>query len=121
MGYLQLVIRSVNSCVSFDTPSTMYVTTNMFHRFQEVQNLSALETSIRFIPDVVMGILINLGVGFLIHKMSTYWLILISTIITLAAPLCLTTMNKDSSYWVAAFPAMCLIPLSADGKLSSIE
>ena len=47
--------------------------------------------------------------------MSTYWLVLVSTAITLVAPLLLARMDADSSYWVAAFPAMCLIPLSADG------
>lgn len=62
----------------------------------------------------------NLGVGSLIHKMSTYWLVLAATVITLAAPLLLAMMDKDSSYWVAAFPAMCLMPLSADGEFSYI-
>lgn len=90
----------------------------MNSRFQDVQNLSAGQTSVRYIPDVVTGVLINLGVGFLIHKMSTYWLVLAATVITLAAPLLLAMMDKDSSYWVAAFPAMCLIPLSADGEFS---
>jgi hypothetical protein len=53
--------------------------------------------------------------------MSSYWLVLVSTVLTLAAPLLLALMDEDSSYWVAAFPAMCLIPLSADGESPSIK
>ena len=72
--------------------------------------------SLRFIPDVVTGVLVNFGVGYLVSKTNTYWLVLVSTLITLVAPLLLALMDEKASYWVAAFPAMCLVPLSADGE-----
>ncbi|KAF1361540.1 integral membrane protein, partial [Lizonia empirigonia] len=82
--------------------------------FQEVQGLSAVETSVRFIPNVVIGIVQTLTVGLVLHRVSVYWVVLISCLLTALSPLLMALNDPDWTYWYAGFWAVLLSPISGD-------
>lgn len=81
---------------------------------QVVQQNSPLQTSIQFLPETVVGIFINAAVGLFVNRFSAFWIIVISTAISLPASLLMGLSATDSNYWVAAFPAICLIVVGPD-------
>lgn len=57
----------------------------LFHStlyFQQVQQLSALETMIRFLPTCIFGVIYNVMVGFLASRVSAQLLIIVGTCAT---------------------------------------
>ncbi|KAM0325913.1 hypothetical protein ACHAQA_007216 [Verticillium albo-atrum] len=82
--------------------------------FQEVQQLSALDAAIRFFPEVIVGILLNLFTGLFVHKINASQLITGSSILTLIAPLIMALINPAWNYWIAAFWAVLTCPFSVD-------
>ncbi|KAJ5241459.1 uncharacterized protein N7469_003050 [Penicillium citrinum] len=82
--------------------------------FQEVQHLSALEAAIRFLPNVVIGIILNLATGLLVHRLRANWLVLVTTVLSAGSPLLLAIIDPKWSWWYCAFWAVLLGPLSAD-------
>jgi hypothetical protein len=81
-----------------------------------VQHLSITTTSLYFIPCVVSGALTNIAAGLLVSRVKANHLALGGAICSTIAPIILANMNVEWSYWRAAFWAMFLIPLSADGN-----
>lgn len=71
--------------------------------FQEVQELSAIQTSLRFLPAPVSGALANLAMGLLVHRVPGNWLVIVGCIISIGAPLAMVTAKPDSSYWSTGF------------------
>jgi len=84
-------------------------------RFQEVLNKSTTTTSLYFIPCVITGAATNIAAGLLVSRVKANHLALAGALATTIAPILLANMNLEWSYWRAAFWAMCLTPLSADG------
>jgi len=84
-------------------------------RYQEVQHHSTTTTSLYFIPCVVSGALTNIAAGLLVSKVKANHLALAGAICSTVAPVILANMDIKWSYWRAAFWAMTLVPLSADG------
>ena len=84
--------------------------------FQDVQHLTALETSLRFIPSVISGLALNIATGFLAHKFRADYLIVVTSIIAAVAPLLMALIDPSWPYWYSACWAMFLGPFSADGK-----
>ncbi|GKZ29174.1 hypothetical protein AbraIFM66950_003613 [Aspergillus brasiliensis] len=82
--------------------------------FQDVQQLSVLATSVRFIPVTVMGLLTSLITGLILHRIPATTLINISTILSSLSPLLLALIHPEWTYWHCAFFAMCLNPIAAD-------
>ncbi|EPS36792.1 hypothetical protein H072_9687 [Dactylellina haptotyla CBS 200.50] len=82
--------------------------------FQEVQELSALQTSIRIIPSLIVGAIAQLCTGLLIHRTSAFTLVLTSLIISSAGPLLMALINVKWPYWYDAFFAQLVSPVSAD-------
>ncbi|KAL8857502.1 MAG: hypothetical protein Q9178_005997 [Gyalolechia marmorata] len=85
---------------------------NLF--FQEVQGLDALETALHFLPQPLSGLLANLAVGLVVHRIRGDWIILATTIISCISPLLMALIDPSWSYWVAAFPAVFLNTVGAD-------
>ena len=83
--------------------------------FQDVQLLDATQTSVRFIPNPIAGILVNLISGFIIHRIHANWVEVICVAVTSLAPLLLAICNPAWSYWVCAFFANCFLPAGPDG------
>lgn len=86
--------------------------------FQEVQELSALQAALRFLPNVIIGIVLNLGTGLLVHRLHANYLVLVTTVLSAGSPLLLAIIDPNWSWWYCAFWAVLLGPLSADGNHS---
>lgn len=86
-----------------------------FGSFQDVQKLSAIQAAIRFLPNVITGI-VNSGTGLLVHRLQAKHLVLVSSILSAGSPWLMTILNPDWSWWYCAFWALLLGPLSADGN-----
>lgn len=82
--------------------------------FQEIQNTSTLFTSLRLLPNLLIGCLINLTVGIFVDKVSARWLVAISSLLCAGAPLMMALVDPDWSYWYMEFWAQTLAPLSGD-------
>ncbi|KAH8766572.1 major facilitator superfamily domain-containing protein [Hyaloscypha finlandica] len=82
--------------------------------FQEIQHTSALGASIRILPSLLVGFLIQLTTGLLIHRTSPYILVLVALLLSSGAPLLMAVVSSHWPYWYAAFPAQLLSPLSCD-------
>ncbi|CAG8397601.1 unnamed protein product [Penicillium salamii] len=82
--------------------------------FQEVQDLSAFQAALRFLPNVVIGILLNVGTGLLVHRLHADHLVLVTTFLSAGSPLLMAIIDPTWSWWYCAFWAVLLSPLSAD-------
>ncbi|EXF85584.1 major facilitator superfamily transporter [Colletotrichum fioriniae PJ7] len=82
--------------------------------FQKVQGISALQSSLRFLPHVVMGTLVNIAAAWLVSRIKVQTLGAVSAVITAAAPILMATVSLDGNYWFAPFWAMVLSPVNAD-------
>lgn len=71
--------------------------------FQNVQHLSALESSIRFLPSIVVGVALELTTGFFVHKLSAQYLVMGSALLSAGAPLLMALIDADWPYWYDAF------------------
>lgn len=88
-----------------------------FSSFQEVQGLSAVETSVRFIPNVAIGVVQTLAVGLVLHRTSPYWVVVVSCLLTALSPLLMALNDPNWTYWYAGFWALLLSPISGDSEL----
>ncbi|KAI9797223.1 MAG: hypothetical protein M1835_001579 [Candelina submexicana] len=82
--------------------------------FQKVQGLSAIQTSIRFLPMVFSGCVTNVGTGFLVQRISANVLVVVAVGVTSISSLLIALANTNWPYWYAAFPATLLSPIGAD-------
>lgn len=82
--------------------------------FQEIQGLSAIQTAIRFLPQVVIGLGTSLFTGWLVKCAHADLLILGSGIITAICPLLMANVDPNWSYWSCSFFALCCIPICGD-------
>lgn len=82
--------------------------------FQRVQDLPVLAAAIRFIPDVIVGIILNVTTGLMINRVPAYYLVLITSAICALSPMLMAIIDPLWSWWYCAFWAMLLLPLSAD-------
>ena len=101
-----MVVASMAVC------QTMEMFCSLF--FQQVQQLSALQTSIRFLPSLILGAVLNISTGLFVHKVPAVYLVLITSLLSAGSPLLMATINPKWTYWKAAFPAKLLEPLSVD-------
>lgn len=82
--------------------------------FQKVQALSAIETSLRFLPMVVTGTSFNIATGWLVKHIRADILVLVAASITTVSPLLLALIDPSWSYWSCAFFAVACTPCCAD-------
>lgn len=82
--------------------------------FQYVQEISAIQTSLRFLPAPVAGLLTNLVMGLVVHRMRADWAVSIATAVSSIAPLLMAVVNPRWSYWTAPFWAVFLNAIGAD-------
>jgi hypothetical protein len=83
--------------------------------FQEVQDLPPIQAAIRFLPNVIIGIILNVATGLLVHRLHANHLVLVTTVLSAGSPLLLAIIDPQWSWWHCAFWAVLLGPLSADG------
>lgn len=82
--------------------------------FEEYLELNLTETVVRFIPMLIVGILLNVIVGFLIKKWSAQILVVIGCAGTMTSCLLMAITDPGSSYWGYSFLAIALSVVGAD-------
>ena len=82
--------------------------------FQQVQHLSALQTSIRLLPAVIMGLVLEVTTGLFVHRFSVLYLVVISSLVSAGSPLLMALINTKWPYWYDAFFAQLLMYFSVD-------
>jgi len=82
--------------------------------FQNVQDLSPLQTSIRFLPAAAAGLIAYMIVGSLIHRVPANILCNVGFIISCGAPLAMAFAKPDSNYWSSGFIGNILNPIGTD-------
>ncbi|CZR57651.1 related to aminotriazole resistance protein [Phialocephala subalpina] len=82
--------------------------------YQQVQSLSPIQTSLRFLPMVVTGTLTNFLTGWLVKRVRADILIMASAAIAAIAPLLMAIVDPSWSYWTCAFLATSFAPICGD-------
>ncbi|KAK2838284.1 hypothetical protein FQN49_006432 [Arthroderma sp. PD_2] len=82
--------------------------------FQKVQLLSPLNTSIRLLPNVIIGIVLNLSTGLFVHLVRVNYLVIAVSIIAAIAPLLMAIIDPSWNYWACAFWGVLLGPVAID-------
>jgi predicted MFS family arabinose efflux permease len=81
---------------------------------QEVKHLTALDITVRLLPMVVSGVLVNVVCGLVLHRVSNKLLTGIGALAYTASFLILSFMKEDAIYWAYIFPALVLVVVGAD-------
>ncbi|TRX93746.1 hypothetical protein FHL15_005422 [Xylaria flabelliformis] len=83
--------------------------------FQDYQGLSPLQTTLRFIPTGVTGILVAFAVSRLISRVPTWILLLCAnTAVSISCLLFAVPLPRSTSYFAFGFPALILSVIGAD-------
>ncbi|KAI1312913.1 MFS general substrate transporter [Xylaria venustula] len=82
--------------------------------FQEVQSTSALGASLRILPSLIAGAIINLSTGLFVNRVPVMWSVFVTSVVSAVAPLLMAVINPNQPYWYGAFFAQILTPLSCD-------
>ncbi|KJK75561.1 hypothetical protein H634G_08925 [Metarhizium anisopliae BRIP 53293] len=98
--------------LSFGVTTAMELFSSLF--FQEVQHLSALQTGLRIIPSLVVGVILNFTTGLFVDRVPALWLVTGSSVICSISPLLMAAIKVQSPYWTNAFIAQLLSPVSTD-------
>ncbi|MBW0498424.1 hypothetical protein O181_038139 [Austropuccinia psidii MF-1] len=86
-----------------------------FHQYlQDYLNLSLTRSVVRFIPMVIVGVLLNIAVGFLSPIIPAQILMIIGCCGTGASCLLSALMNTSASYWSFNFASIALAVVGAD-------
>ncbi|KAK0519392.1 hypothetical protein OC842_007469, partial [Tilletia horrida] len=101
-GLLLLIVFT--SWLSFNTLS-YFITVFI----QVVQHVSPLQTSLRFIPMIVTGILINVLSGWLMPKIRPVWMITVGSSGGCAAAVLYSLLSPSSNYWKGMLFVMMLV------------
>lgn len=81
---------------------------------QEIKHLSALDITVRLLPMVISGVLVNVICGLILHRVSNKLLTGIGALAYTASFLILSFMTEDAVYWAFIFPALVLVVVGAD-------
>ncbi|KAL7781071.1 putative MFS transporter [Trichoderma afarasin] len=98
--------------LSFGVTTCMELFASLF--FQEVQHLSPLQTGLRIMPSLLVGVVLNVTTGLFVHRVPALWIVTVSSIICSVAPLLMAVIKVQSPYWANAFIAQVLAPMSTD-------
>ncbi|KAG7104066.1 Low affinity ammonium transporter like protein [Verticillium longisporum] len=89
--------------------------------FQDYQGLSALQTTIRFIPTGVVGIVTAFVVALLLSRVPTYLLLVFGNVsMALACVLFAIPIPSNTTYFAFGLPAMILSVFGADTTWPSL-
>lgn len=82
--------------------------------FQNVERLSPLQTSVRFLATPISGATTNILMGLIVHRVRADVAIILSLVISAPAPLIVAFANPQWSYWAGPFPCLFLNPIGGD-------
>lgn len=75
---------------------------------QLVKRNSPLQTSIRLLPATIVGVAVCAATGLFVHRFSVFWIVIITTGVSLCSPILMGVSEPSWIYWAAAFPAISL-------------
>ncbi|KAL0934518.1 MFS transporter [Colletotrichum truncatum] len=81
---------------------------------QYVQRLSAIDTSVRFLPAPVGGVLASVVAGLVVHRVRADVAILIAVALAALSPLLMGIADPAWNYWFCIFWAMFMNAIGAD-------
>ena len=82
--------------------------------YQVVQEITPLSIAARMLPMAIVGILVNVVAGFIMHIVSNKLLMSIGALAYCGCFALLSAMPANGLYWAFAFPALCLSVVGAD-------
>ena len=99
--------------------------------FQEIQQLPALQASLRILPSLVVGVILNFTTvgpassspfciradgwqGLFVDKVPALWLVTLSSVLCAGGPLLMAVAKPELPYWYNPFFAQLLQPVSGD-------
>lgn len=83
--------------------------------FQDYLGLSVIQTTLRFIPTGVSGVIIAFATGFFLSRVPGNYILMFGTLcVSGSALLFATPIPPHTTYWAYGFPAMVLSVLGAD-------
>ncbi|KAI0186848.1 major facilitator superfamily-domain-containing protein [Xylaria flabelliformis] len=104
LGIMALFFAGFNNFIVYTT-----------YFFQDYQGLSPLQTTLRFIPTGVTGILVAFAVSRLISRVPTWILLLCAnTAVSISCLLFAVPLPRSTSYFAFGFPALILSVIGAD-------
>lgn len=89
--------------------------------FQEVKHIQPLGVAVRMLPMAIVGILVNVVAGFIMHVVSNKLLMTVGALAFCACFAILSAMPADGSYWAYIFPALCLSVIGADFQFTVVN
>lgn len=81
---------------------------------QELRSWSAIVIAVHLLPQAIAGMLWNVVIGNILHRVDNTLLMAAGALAYLAADLLLSFMRADSNYWAFIFPALVLNVVGAD-------
>lgn len=81
---------------------------------QKIRQWDALSIAVHLLPQVIAGLLWNVLIGNILHRVNNTLIMGAGALSYLAANLLLSFMKVDSSYWAFVFPALILNVVGAD-------
>lgn len=75
-----------------------------------------MQTSLRLLPSIIVGFILNPLTGLCVQYFTAYKLLACVSLVAASSPLIMTLIDPEWSWWVAAFWAVALGPVSVDGE-----
>ncbi|KAK6537672.1 hypothetical protein TWF694_011846 [Orbilia ellipsospora] len=82
--------------------------------FQEINKVSPLVTTARYLPQVIGGFLVNLFAAFTLHIIPGKLLLIVGMIAFTGSSLLFALQPAHITYWAMSFPSLCLSVVGAD-------
>ncbi|WRT67058.1 uncharacterized protein IL334_004024 [Kwoniella shivajii] len=82
--------------------------------YQEVQLTGPIGAMLRFLPTELAGIVCNILVGLLIHRIPAQWIVCTGLLACGLGNMCFAISEKDTNYWKLPFQGMWLSSAGAD-------
>lgn len=81
---------------------------------QQVRHWGALSIAVHLLPQAIAGLIWNVLIGYILHKVNNTLLMAAGALSYLVANILLSFMKEDSNYWAFIFPALVLNVVGAD-------
>lgn len=89
--------------------------------YQDYQGLNAIQTTLRFLPTGVVGIIAIFIVSQILSRVKVYYILMWGMLCCAVACLLFAVpIPPSTTYWAFGFPAMCLSVLGADALFPSL-
>ncbi|KAF3124440.1 hypothetical protein TWF703_000429 [Orbilia oligospora] len=82
--------------------------------FQEINKVSPLMTTARYLPQVIGGFIVNAFAAYTLHIIPGKLLLIVGMVSFTGSTLLFALQPADVSYWAMAFPSLCLSVIGAD-------